>query len=88
MLCDLAHSVDMCDAPVQDYSRSPCLALGLGVCTRPSLPACDPVQTARDPHDYVPALNDALSITAFSELDVIFIPLYGSSTVIPPLTST
>ena len=66
-----------------DYTRAPCLTFGLGACTRPAPPPADsaPSERQTDPHGYAPALNDALSLTAFAELRCSYIPLYGSAAV-------
>ena len=85
-----------------DYSRAPCLALGLGTLLRPercreallaeaplgtvsaeglSAFGADGLSVGRDGlgnHTYTPALNDALSLTAFSELACTYVPLYGA----------
>ena len=78
-----------------DYSRAPCLALGLGTLNRPKSSGATASSTAATEqsavasvggdhgglgaHSYVPALNDALSLTAFAELNASYVPLYGSA---------
>ncbi|KAL1523390.1 hypothetical protein AB1Y20_018333 [Prymnesium parvum] len=64
-----------------DYSRAPCLALGMGVCTRAAPPEEATVEAERDAHSYVDALNDAFALTAFAELRTSYLPVYGSSTI-------
>ena len=86
-----------------DYSRAPCLALGLGTLSRPnkaeaagssggggssSSAPVEPVSgvatvggdnNGLGAHSYAPALNDAMSLTAFAELNTCYVPLYGSA---------
>ena len=70
-----------------DYSRAPCLALGLGTLTRPKRTsehgsAVESGTSTVEPygsHSYVPALNDALSLTGFADLSCSYVPLYGST---------
>lgn len=73
-----------------DYSRAPCLAVGLGSLSRPSAhgaaAAAEPAMATvggdhggLGAHSYAPALNDALSLNAFAELNTCYVPVYGST---------
>ena len=87
-----------------DYTKAPCLALGLGTLSRRQtgggasnlagghahptnvdLPAVGGHATVGGDanglgaHGYTPALNDALSLTAFAELNTCYVPVYGSA---------
>jgi len=68
-----------------DYTRAPCLTLGLGAMARPPPPpkpdGARPNDARNEAHAYAPALNDALALTAFSDLATAYVPLYGSSAV-------
>ena len=72
-----------------DYTRAPCLTLGLGTLERAK--AADDTAAAdgsdvspelgQDLHAYASPLNDATALTAFADLHASYLPLYGSAAI-------